>query len=221
MNDPKPLYNSRLLKNYIDYLTKYYPEIDINSILEYAEITRSQLEDGGHYFSQKHINRFHESLTQKTENPKIAREVGRYTASSEAFGPIRQYALGFFSASMAYMLFEKIALKLTGAATYKITKLGPQKMEVVATPTNGVIEHPSQCDNRLGIFEALAKIYTRKFATIDHPTCVNNGGEYCKYIISWKTTPAYRWKILSRYTSGLEPDPFHSPFLFLVPLHLG
>ena len=48
MSDRSSLYNSRVIKNYTDYLAKYYPEVDINSILKYAEITQSQLEDGGH-----------------------------------------------------------------------------------------------------------------------------------------------------------------------------
>ena len=216
MSNNTPLYNSRLTKNYTDYLAKYYPEVDIKSLLDYAEMTRSELEDGGHYFSQRQINRFHESLTQKTENPKIAREVGRYTASSEAFGTIRQYMLGFFSASMAYMLLEKMALKLNRAITWKVTKLGPQKIEIVATPTSGVIGHPSQCDNLLGIFEALAKIYTRKLATVEHPTCIHKGGDYCRYIITWKTTSAYRWKIMSRYTLVLSLL-LSIPLFFFLP----
>ncbi len=215
MNDQTPLYNSRLLKNYFDYLSKYYPDIPINSLLEYAGITRSELEDGGHYFSQKQINLFQEILTQKTGNPKIAREVGRYWASSEAFGPIRQYALGFLTASMAYTLFEKIGANLTRATTFRVKKLGSNKVEVLSVPEAGVIEHPNQCENRQGIFEAMAKIYTNELATIEHPSCVNHGGEHCRYIISWKTTPAYRWKIISRYTLALSLVTFFPLFFFL------
>ena len=90
-------------------------------------------------------------------------------------------------------------------------------MEIVATPASGVIGHPSQCDNLLGIFEALAKIYTRKLATVEHPTCVYKGGDYCQYITTWKTTPAARWKIMSRYTLVLSLLLSIPLFFFLPP----
>ena len=89
-------------------------------------------------------------------------------------------------------------------------------------PTSGVIRKSSamrQID--MGIFEALAKIYTRKLATIEHPTCINKGGDYCRYIISWKTTSAYRWKIMSRYTLVLSLLLSIPLFFFLPLLHLG
>jgi len=215
MNDQTPLYNSRLLKNYFDYLSKHYPDLPINSLLEYAGMTRSELEDGGHYFSQKQINLFQEILIQKTGNPRIAREVGRYWASSEAFGAIRQYALGFLTASTAYTLFEKIGANLTRGTTFRVKKLGRNKVEVLSVPEAGVVEHPNQCENRQGIFEAMAKVYTNEFATIEHPSCVNQGGEHCRYIISWKTTPAYRWKIISRYALALSLVTFLPLFFFL------
>ena len=215
MNDQTPLYNSRLTKNYVDYLSKFYPEIHIRTILEYAGMTRSELEDGGHYFSQHQVNLFHDILTQETGNPRIAREVGRYWASSEAFGAIRQYALGFLTASMAYMLFEKIGANLTRATTFRIKKLGRTKVEVLSVPKAGVIEHPNQCENRQGLFEALAKVFTNELAAIEHPSCVNHGGEHCRYIISWKTTPGYRWKMISRYSLALSLVTFLPLFFFL------
>ena len=178
-------------------------------------MTRSELEDGGHYFSQKQINLFQEILTKKTGNPEIAREVGRYWASSEAFGAIRQYALGFLTASMAYLLFEKIGANLTRATTFRTKKIGSNKVEVLSIPKAGVIEHPNQCENRQGLFEAMAKVYTNELATIEHPVCVNHGGEHCRYIISWKTTPGYRWKMISRYTLALSLVTFLPLFLFL------
>jgi hypothetical protein len=33
-----PLYNSRLLKNYVEYLRKFYPQLEPNDIFEYSGI---------------------------------------------------------------------------------------------------------------------------------------------------------------------------------------
>lgn len=216
MNDQTPLYNSRLVKNYVDYLHKYYPDLDIESLLKDAGLTRYELEDGGYYLSQEQVNRFQQILSQSTGNPKIAREVGRYAASSEAFGTIRQYFLGFLNPSMAYGLFEKIALKLTRGAVFKIVKKDRKRIEVLAIPANGVLEHPNQCENRLGTLEAIAKTYNQNYPVIEHPVCVNRGGDHCQYIIHWKTTPVYWWKIISRYVL-LISFLLYLPLVFFLP----
>ena len=79
-----PLYNSRLIKNYIEYLRKFYPQIDPNGILEYAGIESYELEESGQWLSQKQVDRFHEILSQLTDNPNISREVGRFSFSGNA-----------------------------------------------------------------------------------------------------------------------------------------
>ena len=78
MKDNTPLYNSRIIKNYVEYLKSYHPDIDIASLLNYAGIETYQLDDEGHWLSQEQVDRFHEMLAEKTDNPDISREVGRY-----------------------------------------------------------------------------------------------------------------------------------------------
>ena len=218
MTPDTPLYNSRLLKIYFDYLAKYYPDVDSDVHLElrrYDPVTNWKMAGTG--FPKNKLIAFMDILKQKTSNPNIAREVGRYASSSEPWGAIRQYFMGFLTAHMAYTMFEKMASNLTRATTWRIKKLGANKVEILSIPKKGVNENPQQCENRQGIFEALAKIYTRKLATIEHPTCVNKGGDYCQYIISWKTTPATRWKIMSRYTLVLSLLLSIPLFFFLPP----
>jgi len=91
-NDPL-LYNSRLIKGYVEYAKEHYPDVDIDSLLSYAGIAGYELEDQGHWFSQRQVDRFHEVLAQKTGDPNISREVGRFAASSKASGAVRHYTL--------------------------------------------------------------------------------------------------------------------------------
>ncbi|HUV59787.1 MAG TPA: adenylate/guanylate cyclase domain-containing protein [Desulfatiglandales bacterium] len=194
-----PLYNSRLIKNYVEYTQKHYPDIDIDSVLSYAGIATYELEDQGHWFTQQQVDRFHEILSQKTGDTNISREVGRYAASSKASGPVKQYALGFMSPAAAYWMLEKMSPSLSRSFTLKTRKLGPEKVEVTSIPNPGVVEKPYQCENRIGFFESVAKLFTEKFAKIEHPTCIHRGEDLCRYIITWEKTPSLRWRGIRNY----------------------
>ena len=89
-----PLYNSRLIKNYVEYIKQFHPDVDIHSILSYAWIKTYELEDQGHWFSQWQVDRFHELLRKKIGDPNISRKVGRYAAFSKASNVVKQYTHG-------------------------------------------------------------------------------------------------------------------------------
>jgi PAS domain S-box-containing protein len=211
-----PLYNSRLIENYLEFLKEFHPEIDIDSILKYAKISRYEIEDPAHWFTQHQVDRFQEILVTKSGNPSISREVGRYAASSKASGAVRQYTLGFISPSAAYWVLEKIASRLTRATTMKTRKLGRNKIEVSVTLNPRVLEKPYQCANRMGLFEALSKLFTNEFGTIEHPVCVHQGGDLCRYTISWERTSSLIWKRLRTY-SLLLSVLVSLAFLFFLP----
>ena len=73
MEAEKPLYNSRIIKAYLEYLNQFFPDLDINSVLEDADITRHGIEDSAHWFTQKQVDRFHDRLVEVTKNNKISR----------------------------------------------------------------------------------------------------------------------------------------------------
>ncbi len=97
MTDTAPIYNSRITKTYLEYIKNSYPDLDIDSILEYAGMSRYEVEDQAHWFTQDQIDHFQEILVKKTGNPNIAREAGRYTTSHKGMGPAKQYLLGFMN----------------------------------------------------------------------------------------------------------------------------
>ncbi len=199
-----PLYNSRLLKNYVEYLRKFYPHVDPNDLLEYAGIDYSEIEEGGQWLTQRQIDRFHEMLSQLTDNPNISREVGRFSVSASALGPLRRYALGFLTPLMGYLVVGKYANKVTQATTYKVKKLGRRKVEIRVELKAEVKENPFQCENRMGMLEVLAKLFTKKLAHMDHPVCVHKGGSFCQYFVSWEKTPSYVWKLIQYYGFSLS-----------------
>ena len=211
-----PLYNSRLIKNYVEYLEKFHPNVNIDSILNRSGITNYELEDQGHWFTQRQVDRFYEVLLKKTGNPNIARKVGRYAAASEASGAIRQYVMGFLSPVSVYHMLEKITSNLSRAITLETKQLANNKVEVTASPKPGIKIRPYQCDNMIGMLEAVVKLFTNKFAKIEHPSCLHDGDEYCRYVITWEKSPFLIWKLLRNFL--LLSIPASLAFLFILQL---
>lgn len=216
MNDI-PLYNIRLVTVFLEYLNKHYPEIDIDPLLEYAEITTYQLEDEGHWLTQAQVDRFFEITARETDNPNIAREAGRYGPLSSAAGALQQYTRGFITPAAAYMVMGKFLYpQASRSCTISTKNLGNNKTEIVVTANKGVIEKPYQCENRMGMFEGIAKLFTGKFATIEHTTCMHKGGLECRYIITWERSKTFIWKMIRNYTALLGCMVFIGLF-FVLP----
>ena len=204
MTDSSPLYNSRIIKTFLEYLRKSYPDLDIDSVLEYSEITKYEVEDQAHWFSQSQTDRFHEALVEKTGNPNIAKDAGRYTTSYEGLGPVKQYTIGLMSLTGVYLMMGKVYPIMSRGATISAKKLGPNKVEIVSTPNPGVNEKPYQCDNRIGTFESLAMWFTNKLANVEHPLCFHRGDEACRYVITWEKTASIIWKRIRNYSLSIS-----------------
>jgi HD-GYP domain-containing protein (c-di-GMP phosphodiesterase class II) len=190
----KPLYNSRLIDTYIKLIRRRYAYIDIDELLQYANMEPYQVEDEEHWFTQEHIDLFHEKLRKLTGNKEIAREAGRYAASPDALGTMRHYALGLIGPAKAYGLIGKYASNFTRSTAYASRSIAHGKVEIAVTPNEDIHERPFQCENRMGYFEAIAMIFDRNPPGIEHPECVFTGGKSCKYIVSLEESPEAVWK---------------------------
>ena len=206
------LYNSLIAKSYLEYLNKYYPDLDTAELLEYAGIASYEIADRGHWLTQSQVNRFHEYMQRKTRNPDLAREVGRYISSPQsAISKILHESMaGFLSPAMAYWAVEKIAMNQSRHLSIQSRNLKENKIELLATPKPGVKEEPFQCNHRIGLFEAIARIFTGKLAKVEHPECIHRGDLQCRYLISWTIPKSLLWRKAGSYA-----------LLALVPLSLG
>ena len=204
-----PIYNSRIIITYVEYLKLYHAGIDIDSILQYAGMTRHEVEDPGHWFSQHQADRFHEILVARTGDPNIAREAGRFTVSAKRVGAALQYALGLINLASVYLMVGKLAPTMSRGAVMKAKKLGANKVEIISTPEPGTAEKPYQCENRLGSLESVARMFTNKFAAIEHPDCFHKGDDHCRYIVTWEKTSFFIWKRISNVAliAGLLISP--------------
>ena len=199
----RPLYNSRILNTYIEFTKKNYPHVNIHDLLKYAEVEAYQINDEGHWFTQEQHDRFHEKLVELTGNKDIAREAGRYAAPSKGAGLFKQYALTWIGPLMAYSMVGHLTSKFTRSTVYRSRKVSSNSVEIIVTPQEGVQEKPYQCENRLGMLQAIVDLFDYKLSRTDHPECVFKGGKVCRYIISWEASLSSLWKKIRNITSVL------------------
>ena len=217
VSDTTPLYNSRITKTYLEYIKNSYPDLDIDSILEYAGMTRYEVEDPAHWFTQEQADRLQEILVEKTGNPNIARDAGRFTTSHEGMGPVKQYTLGLMSLTTLYLMVGKVYSIFSRGAIVKAKKLGASKVEIISTPKAGINEKSYQCENRIGMMESVARLFTKSFANVEHTSCFHKGDDYCRYIISWEKTSSLIWKQMRNY-SLIFSIIIALGFFFIFPL---
>jgi len=152
MDENLQIYNSRIIDIYIKLIKRKYSYINISELLSYAKMELYQVEDEGHWFTQEQVDLFHERLQKLTGNKQIAREAGRYSASTDALGVMRQYILGLVGPVKAYEIIGKVASNLTKSSRYESRLLSSNQVEITVTPNQGTKEKPFQCENRMGFF---------------------------------------------------------------------
>jgi len=200
MNASPKLYNSRIMRTYLEYLRVSYPDIDTQEILDNAGMTADEVEDTAHWFTQSQSDRFYTAVVEKTGDAAIARKAGRYSASSQGLSLVKQYVSGLMTTELALLSLKKIGPLLTRHATIEVKKVGPKKIEFISTPAEGVDEKPYQCENRLGTLESLPMLFSNHLAHIEHTACFHKGAPACHYLISWQNPPSSKLKLIRNFT---------------------
>jgi putative nucleotidyltransferase with HDIG domain len=199
--DNRHLYSSRIVNTYIKLIKRKYSYINIGELLSYARMETYQVEDEGHWFTQEQIDLFYERLEELTGNKNIAREAGRYAASPETIGVMRQYILGLVGPAKAYELLGKAVPNFTKSSIYEAKKIRSNKVEITVTPIEGISEKPYQCENRIGYIEAISLAFNYRLPKIEHPECFFKGGKVCRYIVLWQESLSAFWKKVRNYVT--------------------
>jgi hypothetical protein len=193
------LYNSRVIGAYVKYIRRKYPHVDIVALLESADMHPQEVDDQGHWFTQSQVDRFYENAVKVTRNANIAREAGRYAASPDSVGVMRQYVLGLATPSRVYERIGNTTSKLTKSSKYRSRSLGSNKVEIVVTPNEGTEEKSFQCENRKGFFEAILMMFNNQKPRIAHPQCMFRGDRVCRYILTWDKDFVTYYRIFRNY----------------------
>lgn len=199
LDNDTPVYSSRIIRVYLDYIRHHYPDINIEEIIKPAGIQQAEIDDPGFWYSQNQAKLMHAIMVAKTGDPHISRAAGQYTALSKSLGKIRQLALALVSPTSVYLRVEKLNRLMSRGARLKVKILEPLKIEITATPVAGIDEASFQCENRLGTFEGIASLFRNRHASVKHTKCLHRGDSRCEYIVTWKPTLAFTLKKAKRY----------------------
>jgi HD-GYP domain-containing protein (c-di-GMP phosphodiesterase class II) len=180
------LYSSRGINVWVKLLKEKYSYVDIDAVLQHAEMKPYEIADQGHWFTQKQIDRFYDKVVELTGNRNIAREAGRFAASPSLAGILGQFIFGQLGPGKVYQIIGHASENYAKSAYYSTKKLSSNKVEITVTPKQGVQEKPYQCENRIGLLEAITVGFLNKLPKIDHAECIFRGATSCKYIISWE-----------------------------------
>ena len=211
-----PLYNSRIFNSYLKLLKERYRHVSIPELLDHAGMQEFEIADPGHWFTQRQVNLFHDKLVQLSGNPSIAHEAGRYVASPDTLGFLRDLVLGLAGPENVFILLNRVMANFTRSASYSTRRLGPRELEVTVSFEEGVAENQRQCDNRIGSFEAVFLMFGYSLPLIRHEECLFQGAQVCRYRISWEASAADRLTQLRRLSVFLLLPVVVSAF-FLAP----
>ncbi len=92
-----------------------------------------------------------------------------------------------------YLSLQKITSQLTRGSKVAVRKIAATRVEVVNTPAGGAEEKPYQCENRIGCYEAIVRLFTKDYAQVEHPECRHQGGTCCRHMVSWLSVAHRRW----------------------------
>lgn len=211
-------YNSAVIDNYLGFLTVKYPDIRINDVLDEASIQLWETTDPGHWFTQEQINAFHKALAARIKDmpqEKLAREVGRFTASKRSNKFLRLAVIHLLRPEYIFPISKKITAKFIKSVDVSWKKIHDSKYELTLKYDGTVEPKKFQCENFLGNVEAIIMLFNNKWPTIEHHECYFAGHDCCRYIISWEKEQYY---YISKIRSILI---FLSPIVALILFAIG
>ncbi len=221
LDETTPIYNSRIVKLFVEYLSDKYPKLDPEVILLRSGITKYEVEDPGHWFNQAQVDKFYDECLQATGDDGIALEAGRYAVSAEAMGPVKQLSLGLLNPASIYNLLEKIYPVMSRSVKVSTSRIDTNSVQITVVPKEGVQEKAYQCENRIGIFEAVVKLFSDQYANVDHPKCIHQGGDHCLYLVNWQIPSHRQWKRAAILTAVLAVLVSAAGWLFTSPAMAG
>ncbi|MFO7714053.1 HD domain-containing phosphohydrolase [Desulfosarcina sp.] len=209
--------------------------MNIEEVLDHAGMKPYEIADQGHWFTQVQIDRFYEKVAQLTGNTNIAREAGRFAASPSLVPALGHFIFGQLGPGKVYQIIGHASENYARSSNYQTKKISANKVEITVTPKPGVNEKPYQCENRMGLLEAIAIGFTNKLPRIEHTQCIFTGAETCKYLISWEISSSEIFRIIQNYLTLFlifscivlaffkpeETVSFYFPLFLIIFLFLG
>lgn len=211
-----PLYNSRMVQDFINYIKTEYPDFDVEKLVNGSTMEWFEIEDDGHWFTRRQMDLFYQEIDRNFTDPDIYRKAGRFFARTEQNAILKQYILGSIDTSKAYESIERSFRLLTRATEFKTRKLASNRVEIVMTHGKGGIQSPHYCENLKGYLESISILFKNRMTRIEHTACTCTKGQNCRYTVSWKETTPNRLRKARNVSAGILL-PLGALLMFLFP----
>ena len=183
-------YSSRIIDAYIKLIKQHYPFVDIADLYSYSGMEEYEVSDQAQWFTQEQVDLFYERAVQLTGNKNLAREAGQFFATFQEGNLLKKYLMSIMGPKGAFEQVESVSRWFTNYTEYRVKKLTRNSVEITVYTRGDVKEKPYQCENRIGMLEALPMLFNPKLPKIEHPECRFEGGNFCRYIVTWEDSKA-------------------------------
>ncbi|MBN2797953.1 MAG: response regulator [Deltaproteobacteria bacterium] len=189
-------YSVRILTNYLAYVNHTHPEVAPDAVLEAARLSRERLQDADGWLSQDEVDRFNHAVTAlcpEHSSVSLPRAAGRHILRATALGPLARHILGVTDATTLYRLYATLAPRVAANISYSVSRQKTGILEVSATLVPGYTDTPYQCQNRIGILEAIPTVLGLPLAAMEHTRCLHSGDDRCVYSVRLPADVPRRW----------------------------
>ena len=129
-----------------------------------------------------------ESFRAAGASPQLARRVGRALVSPQAIGPLLSYT-GIATPEKAYRRIDGLLAREEQGGRFRAAEIHEGKARIEFHPPSTSPQDAIFCSVRLGMLEAMTRLYGLLPARAKELSCAHLGASTCVYEVSWRRTP--------------------------------
>jgi signal transduction histidine kinase len=187
------VYSNRIWITYLIYIEKHHGKHVLDAILAEAGTDRLELSDSGGFQSKEFSNRISLAAIKHTGIEDISYRVGR--SFIESVGRVGGTMLGLTSPYLCMKLLAQVEGRLALKTMVLSEPDGKNRHRIRVSFRDGFQETVYACQNRIGSYEAIPRVFGLPYAEVEHPRCAFNGGDCCEYRV---TLPEYGFLLFKK-----------------------
>jgi hypothetical protein len=168
----------------------------LDSMLREAGIPPDGLRNHYALVPLSNVARLNVLAIERTCDARIVRRAGTLLLEDPSY--LRSYLVIAKTIGLSGLLHAMRFLamaNITPGTTWHIDELGRNHASVTFR-TEPATDHPTFCENRIGLLAGLPKLSDLPLATVEHETCIHKGAPCCVYRLRWEGRTGPKWYLL-------------------------
>ncbi len=177
--------SARLLQPMLTFYELQFGRQQLEQLVSTLGTTLDVLQDLDAWFSTDRFIELNEAMIQATGDDSLPHLAGRALAWPGMLGAERLFMRSLANPRTVFLQIGKISSRYSKVTEWKIQATGPTSGLATLRLTDDARDHPTFCQNRIGVFEAVPEVFDLPPARVVHPQCLHRGDEACVYEIHW------------------------------------